>query len=177
MVTYEEARRSAHRLLDGHDGGPYVITGDQEYSVGWVFFYDSRKHQESGSWSDVIGGNAPILIDRDTGQDCPTGTARPVEEYVADLAERKRRLREGWPDCLDARFLALLALVRDGMGHRNVRHLDWLISARQEPRAGRTVLDELVELERRGLVRQEAGGTGGQWGVTDAGAVALKGAG
>ena len=92
MVTYEEARQSAQRLLDGLHGGPYVTTGYQEYPVGWVFFWDSRQHQESGSLLDALGGNAPVLVDRDTGQACPTGTAAPVEEYVADYTERKRRL-------------------------------------------------------------------------------------
>lgn len=177
VVTYEEARQSAQRLLDGLRGGRFVITGDQEYLVGWVFFFDSRQHQESGSFLDGLGGNAPILIDRDTGQACPTGTARTVEEYVAEHAERRRRLREGWPGSLDARFLGLLALVRDGMGLRDARHLDLLISTRHEPREGLAVLDELIELERRGLVRRGEGGTGYRWAVTDAGSEALKGAG
>jgi hypothetical protein len=177
VVTYEEARQSAQRLLDGLHGGPYVITGNQEYPVGWVFFWDSRQHQESGSLLDALAGNAPVLVDRDTGQVYPTGTARPVEEHVAEHAEHKRRLREGWPDSLDARFLALLALVRDGMGRRDARHLDLLISARHKPREGRTVLEELIELERRGLVRRGAGGTGYRWTITDAGSEALAGAG
>lgn len=172
MVTYEEARQSAQRLLDGSPGGLYVITGDVEYPVGWVFFYDSRQHQESGSLLDALAGNAPILIDRDTGQACPTGTARPVEEYVAEHAERKRRLGEGWPESVDARFLTLLARVRDGVGLRDARRLDLLVSMRHEPREGATVLDELAELERRGLVRQGAGGTG-RWAVTDAGSEIL----
>ena len=177
MVTYEEARQRAQRLLDGSRGGPYVITGEREYSVGWVFFYDSRQHQEPGRLADELAGNAAILVDRDTGQACPTGTARPVEEYVAERAEHKRRLREGWPGPLDARFLALLSLVRDGMGRRDARHLDLLVSARHPPRDDATVLDELVELERRGLVRRAAGGTGYRWTVTDAGSEALRGAG
>jgi Immunity protein 35 len=178
MVTYEQARGQAQRLLDASQGGPYVITGDQEFDVGWVFFFDSQRHQESGNFLDSLGGNAPILIDRDTGQVCPTGTARPVEEYVAEYAERKRRLREGWPDSLDARFLALLALVRDGMGLRDARHLDLLISAGHRPREGRTALDELIELERRGLVRRcpaAEGGVGYRWIVTDAGSEILNG--
>jgi hypothetical protein len=177
VATYEEARQGAQRLLDGLGGGPYVITGDQEYPVGWVFFWDSRQHQESGDLPDALSGNAPILIDRDTGQVRTTGTALPVEEYVAEYAEHKRRLREGWPGCLDARFLALLALVRDATGRRDARHLDLLVSARHAPRDNATVLDELVELERRGLVRRAAGGTGYRWTVTDAGSEALRAAG
>ncbi len=177
VVTYEEARQRAQCLLDGLPGGLYVITGDEEYPVGWLFFYDSRQHQESGSLLDALAGNAPILVDRDTGQACPTGTARPVGEYVAEHAERKRRLREGWPESLDARFLTLLALVRDGMGLRDARRLELLASMCHMPRDGATVLDELAELERRGLVRRGAGGTGHRWAVTSAGSKALGEAG
>jgi hypothetical protein len=89
-------------------------------------------------------------------------------------AGHKRGVRDGWPGSLDGRFLALLALVRDGSGLRDARQLDLLISARYRPREGRTVLDELIELERRGLVRREAGGTGYRWTVTDAGSEALS---
>jgi hypothetical protein len=113
----------------------------------------------------------------DTGQVRLTGTAHRVEEYVAEYADRKCRLREDWAGLLDARFLALLALVRDGMGPRDARQLDLLISSKHEPREGGTVLDELVELERRGLVRSGEGGTGYNWSITDAGSEALKDAG
>ena len=89
-------------------------------------------------------------------------------------AGHKRGVRDGWPGSLDARFLALLALVRDGTGLRDARQLDLLISARFRPREGRTVLDELTELERRGFVRRAAGGTGYRWAVTDAGSEALS---
>ena len=79
-----------------------------------------------------------------------------------------------WPGSLDARFAALLALVRDGAGQRDARQLDLQINMRLTPREGATVLDELTELERRGLVRRAPGGTGYRWAVTDAGSAALK---
>jgi hypothetical protein len=83
-------------------------------------------------------------------------------------AGHKRRVRNGWPGSLDARFLALLALVRDGTALRDARQLDLLISARFRPREGRTVLDELNELEHRGFILRAAGGTGYRWAVTNA---------
>jgi hypothetical protein len=86
----------------------------------------------------------------------------------------KRRVRDGWPGSLDARFLALLALVRDGTGLRDARQLDLLVSMRFRPREGWTVLDELIELERRGFVRRAAGGTGYRWAISDAGSEALS---
>ena len=176
VLTYEEAERAAQRFLNGSAGGPYVITGDWECAVGWVFFCDSRQREDPGGRAGAPAGKAPVLVDRDTGQASFTGTARPVEEYAAERAERKRRLSEGWPGTLDARFLTLLALVRDGAGRRSARQLDLLVSTRHAPRDGATVLDELVELERRGLVRREPGGTGYRWAVTDAGSDALRAA-
>jgi len=89
-------------------------------------------------------------------------------------AGHERGVRDGGPGSLDARFLTLLALVRDGTGPRDARQLDLLISTRFRPREGRTVLEELTELERRGLVRRAAGGTGYRWAVTDTGAEALS---
>ena len=62
------------------------------------------------------------------------------------------------------------------MGRRDARQLDLLVRVRHEPRDNATVLDELAELERRGLVRREAGGAY-RWTVTDAGSEALRVAG
>lgn len=173
MVAYEEARRSAQLLLDRSAGGPQVITGDEEYPVGWVFYCGSRQDQEPGGRPDARAGGAAVLVDRDTGQACVIRTARTVKEYLAERAGRKHRLQQGWPAALDARFLTLLALVRDGAGQRDARHLDLQVSTRHAPRDDATVLDELVELERRGLVRREADGTGYRWAVTSAGSAAL----
>jgi hypothetical protein len=73
-----------------------VITGHEEFDDGWVFFCDSVRHQQTGDLRDVVAGNAPILIDRETGQIHSTGTARPVEEYIERYRESKRRTNEGW---------------------------------------------------------------------------------
>jgi hypothetical protein len=173
-MTYDQAKERAQRRVDGISGGPYVITKSREFDIGWAFFWDFRQRQESGSFRDVLLGNSPILIDRESGEFLPTGTARPVEAYVAAHAERKRHVDEGWPDSLDARFLALLALVRDGMGRRHTRYLGLLIGMQREPRDGRTVLDELAELEWRGLVRRQDDGARCRWALTDAGLAAVS---
>lgn len=74
MIDLDEARRRAQRVLDGTSGIPLVITGVQAFGDGWVFFYDSKRHQETGNISDLLAGNAPILVDRDTGETHPTGS-------------------------------------------------------------------------------------------------------
>lgn len=169
MLTYEQARQQAQRLLDAWSGDwrrPPVITMDQEFDDCWVFYLAYPRRQESGSFPDMLIGAAPILIDRETGQYFGKGARGwEVEEGVAaERADRKRRLGEGWPVRLDARFLALLALIRDG--HRDTSDIEGLISALHQPREGRTVLDELVELEKRGLVCRPPTaqrGTGFRW--------------
>lgn len=128
MVTYEQARQIAQRLLDERPRGPYVITGGHEYPVGWVFFWDSWKHQESGLRGDRLLGSAPILIDRETGRVHSTGTARRAEVYVAAYTERKRHLQGIWPASLDSRFLTLLALVEQGSGAYATWKLDTPLS-------------------------------------------------
>ena len=63
-----------------------------EDGLGWVFFYDSKKHIESGDFSDVIVGNAPIIVSRRDGSLHATGTALPIEIYIENFK------RTGNPD-------------------------------------------------------------------------------
>lgn len=79
VMTEDEARTIAEALLDLET---YVITAVREFDVGWVYFFDSRRHQETGDLRDAIGGNAPILVDRSDGAAHLTGTARSTEEYI-----------------------------------------------------------------------------------------------
>lgn len=54
-----------------------VITRVEEFERGWVVFYGA------GEPDAVLAGNAPYIVDRVTGDVVVTGTARPIEEYVA----------------------------------------------------------------------------------------------
>jgi len=79
--------QDARRLVEAHlahmkvDWEP-VIVEVREFPVGWVFFYDSKVHQETNSVSDALAGNAPILVDRSDGTLHMTGTAQPIQKYV-----------------------------------------------------------------------------------------------
>ena len=73
-----------------------VITHVDEYDVGWVFFYDSIAHQESGEFRDALAGNAPILVDRTDGSVHVTGTARPVAEYIERYRRRDPNDERSW---------------------------------------------------------------------------------
>lgn len=52
-----------------------ILTEPREESFGWVFFYDSKEFLETGDFSKAVAGNAPILIDKMTGELTVTGTA------------------------------------------------------------------------------------------------------
>lgn len=62
----------------------FVILEQQTISeeFGWVFFYQSQKYVETGEFRHKLAGNAPFIIDRETGSLHVTGTARPTEFYI-----------------------------------------------------------------------------------------------
>jgi hypothetical protein len=58
----------------------------REEPYGWVFFYQSREHVETGTVGSMLAGNAPLLVLRDSGELRVLGTARPVDDYLADYS-------------------------------------------------------------------------------------------
>ena len=58
---------------------------------GWVFFYDTKAYADTRDPLQSSVGNAPIIVDEDTGQIHVTGTASPVEHYIA-IYERHRKI-------------------------------------------------------------------------------------
>jgi hypothetical protein len=56
-----------------------------ERQFGWVFFYDSRRHAETGDFRHALAGNAPIVVTRRDGKIHETGTALPLEEYLGQF--------------------------------------------------------------------------------------------
>ena len=60
-----------------------VIVDTIERPWGWAFVYDSADHVRSDALDDMILGNAPILVDRESGRLFVTGTAQSTEYYMA----------------------------------------------------------------------------------------------
>lgn len=63
-----------------------VILKDKtiEEDFGWVFFYESKNYLESGDYADMLMGNAPIIVNKKSGDIYITGTAEPIEFYIED---------------------------------------------------------------------------------------------
>jgi hypothetical protein len=53
-----------------------------EKNFGWVFFFGSKEHVESGDFRHAIAGNARIVVTRADGAIHETGTALPLEKYL-----------------------------------------------------------------------------------------------
>ena len=51
---------------------------------GWIFFYQSKEFLDTGSFSAQLAGNAPIIVNRNTSELRVTGTAKPLEHYLAE---------------------------------------------------------------------------------------------
>ncbi len=88
VVTEQEARSTAAAVLQEMssfpDVPPLAIADVKERPAFWVFHYQSVRYIETGSFLDSVMGNAPILVDRKTGQAHHTGTARSIDYYVAE---------------------------------------------------------------------------------------------
>ena len=66
----------------------------QEHEFGWVFFYNTTAYIASSDLEDALFGNAPIIVNRKTGELIPTGTARNTAYYVSNYAATNDPHRE-----------------------------------------------------------------------------------
>jgi ribosomal protein L7/L12 len=53
----------------------------ETHDFGWIIFYGSADP------SNPVAGNGPVIVDRNTGDLYPTGTAYPLAEYVNNFKE------------------------------------------------------------------------------------------
>jgi hypothetical protein len=67
-----------------------VVVRIDEHDFGWLYFYDSSGHVETGSVSDALVGNAPLIVDRVDGKLYVTGTAHPIEHYLQEYRRGNR---------------------------------------------------------------------------------------
>ena len=51
----------------------------------WVFFYQSQAFLQTGSRSDLLAGNGPIMVEKATGRLHVLVTARPLEKQLERL--------------------------------------------------------------------------------------------
>jgi len=86
-MTKDEARELAVRYVKSREseaGCDLVLLDNKtiERSFGWVFFYDSKEHAETGDFRYALAGNAPVVVTCADGAVHETGTALPLERYL-----------------------------------------------------------------------------------------------
>lgn len=113
MFTFDQARQLALKELEAMenrsreqshvlraDGGVVKLeqpTGKLSLALldestrteefGWVFFYQCADYLRTGSSSDQLADNAPIIVCKHTGKIETTGTERPIEHYIDAFAK------------------------------------------------------------------------------------------
>lgn len=87
--------RTAQKLVEEEINRSYT-PGDRlvvleeetiEKEYGWIFFYTSRRFNETGDPNYLVAGNAPIVVNRRTGKLTWLGTAEPFEKYLRQYEE------------------------------------------------------------------------------------------
>lgn len=97
MIAFAQAKQIIQSHLSAisrelaPDAAVIVESATSERPFGWVFFYQSREYLESGSFSHALAGNAPLIVDRLTGDIVVTGTTHPIEHYLAEYEASRNR--------------------------------------------------------------------------------------
>ena len=55
----------------------------QDKPYGWVFFYCSQTYLKTRDIEYALGGNGPVVVERDSGRIVQLGSARPAAEEIA----------------------------------------------------------------------------------------------
>jgi len=93
MLTREKARALVVAELErpakySYPSDPTDLVIVDEATIekvwGWVFFYDSERYLKTREIGFALVGNAPYIVNRDTGAVRVTGTAQPIEYYIAE---------------------------------------------------------------------------------------------
>jgi hypothetical protein len=85
MISQKDAAEIAAQELSQLDLD--VVLFDEPMAsgdYGWVFGYQSAKYVASGEMSDMLAGNAPLLVDRTTGLLHVLGTAYDLNVYISN---------------------------------------------------------------------------------------------
>lgn len=87
MLTKDEARALVEKVVSKS------APKDEEWVIlehctiekpwGWVFFYNSREYVTTGDPIFQLYGNAPYIVNKETGELVSTGTAEGIDDYIA----------------------------------------------------------------------------------------------
>ncbi|MBC8135501.1 MAG: hypothetical protein H8F28_06400 [Fibrella sp.] len=88
-VTEEAAYEAVSEYLASITYGMEMVIHNKPSGNLWMYYYQSAGYIRTQDISQALAGNAPILIDTITGEAFVTGTAEPIEEYIAAYRRRQ----------------------------------------------------------------------------------------
>ncbi|WP_174422337.1 YrhB domain-containing protein [Burkholderia diffusa] len=92
-ITKDQALQRVREYLDRmgsteFTGGYVVVEGKTiEKRYGWVFVFNSKKYLETGNIIFSLGGNGPIVVERESGQLHQLGAALSLQDSVKQFEE------------------------------------------------------------------------------------------
>ncbi|KUY80796.1 MULTISPECIES: YrhB domain-containing protein [Burkholderia] len=92
-ITKDQALQLVREYLDQMDstesiGGYAVVEGKTiEKQYGWVFVFNSKKYLETGNIIFSLGGNGPIIVERENGRLHQLGSASSLQDSVRQFEE------------------------------------------------------------------------------------------
>ena len=85
-ITKQQAQEIIEqRLSKAHPPVTIIPQATIEKDWGWVFFYDSTAYLEGKDEDGWLCGNAPYIVERETGMVHETGTADPIDFYIENF--------------------------------------------------------------------------------------------
>ena len=95
MINFEKAKILASLKLEeiakiSNSNLTFLNQDTITFEFGWVFFYQSEEFVRFGKLEKMIGGNAPILVDKFDGTIYLTGTRKDIHEYVEIFSTFKK---------------------------------------------------------------------------------------
>jgi hypothetical protein len=95
MLTREQAREQIEAKLNKPDphwpDKPELIVDDEqtiEKEWGWVFFYNTSGYLKTGNVDEDLMGNAPYIVNKNTGEIIEAGTAYDIEYYIKEYESK-----------------------------------------------------------------------------------------
>lgn len=79
---------NALRELDAAHEFVILPTETIECSFGWVFFYVPQRFRQSGNPSDLVPGNGPLVVYRESGRTEYLSSSVPPAKAIAEVERR-----------------------------------------------------------------------------------------
>src|SRR5512134_340535 len=83
-LSLQQAKALVQARIEMLGDAPKLVVIDEhtiERAWGWVFFYSAAN-------GEPMGGNAPYMVNRTSGELVETGTAEPIDAYIARYEKR-----------------------------------------------------------------------------------------